>query len=219
MVKLLITGFKHSGTTMMMQLLNAHPQVARIENEKGFIQYDHSKQWIRSMASINCPDPKKYVCGDKLPWETRPEDFKAERAINFSNKWLKVFGNDARIICMLRHPLDTSLSRYPFQSNDSLKKDEKMYEYFTKSVPIYLSWLNSKDKCAIVVYEELLKNPIIFLQRIFKFLKIQNNRKIINKILEKWPIDESRAYSFIRKGIYDSYDYERLIEQAGENKL
>jgi len=39
MVKIFITGFKHSGTTMLMQLVQAHPQVGGIENEASYIEY------------------------------------------------------------------------------------------------------------------------------------------------------------------------------------
>ena len=43
MVKIFITGFRHSGTTMLHQLIKAHPQVGWIENEESFIEFDKPK--------------------------------------------------------------------------------------------------------------------------------------------------------------------------------
>lgn len=220
MVKVLVTGFKHSGTTMMMNLLNTHPQVAMIENEKAYIEYNKSKQWVAMMIGKNSPDMKKYICGEKLPWGIRENDLKAKRAIDFSYKWLTYFGSDARILCMVRHPIDVALSRFPLmQLKNNDRQDVTMYHYFINSMPVYLSWARSKKQCGVVVYEELLKYPSVYLSRIFHFLKIQNDKKTIAKVLERCPIDKSRAYAFIKKGVEDLYDYKRLIEQAGDSKL
>jgi hypothetical protein len=40
MDKILITGYTHRGTTMLMQLLRSHSQVEWIEMEEGYIDYD-----------------------------------------------------------------------------------------------------------------------------------------------------------------------------------
>jgi hypothetical protein len=45
MSKILITGFRHSGTTMLMQLLRAHPQVGWIEDEESYIEFDKDRDW------------------------------------------------------------------------------------------------------------------------------------------------------------------------------
>ena len=110
MTKILITGFKHSGTTLLMQLIRAHPQVGWIEFEKSYIEFDKPKDWIEMMARKRVKNLKRDVWGEKIPWGTRDNDRKAKRAIGFSTKWLRYFGKGARVLHIIRHPIGTASS-------------------------------------------------------------------------------------------------------------
>jgi hypothetical protein len=213
MIKVLVTGFKHSGTTMMMTLLNAHPQVGRIENEKGYIEFDQTKDWVLQMASNSVKDMKRFVWGEKLPWGVRDEDLKAERPIRFSKRWLEYFGKHARIIHMIRHPVDVSLSLFPMKI-DNKNISEKILKYYFSSVPKYIEFINSEYRCCSVVYEDILNKPKIKLPSIFNFLNLQHGSKLINKILKDVPVDESRAFAYKRKGINSEYNYDQILEKV-----
>jgi hypothetical protein len=46
MTKILITGFMHSGTTLLLQLINSHSEVGWIQFEDGYIEFDKPKEWV-----------------------------------------------------------------------------------------------------------------------------------------------------------------------------
>jgi hypothetical protein len=213
MVRVLITGFKHSGTTLLHQLLNAHPDVDRIENEAGYIELKNAKEWVLSQASN-----KHFVWGDKLPWSTRKNDLKAQRAIAFSKKWLRIFQKKGRVLHLVRHPVDVSLSRYPLMLEQNLTLDKNTYRYATTSVPIFIDHVNNSLKMKTIVYEELVVDPELHLKNILAFLNLKNNPKLIKKIIESktlryGKINPDRAYAFKQKGITSDYDYNKLIER------
>ena len=216
MVKIFITGFRHSGTTMLMQLLNAHPQVGFIENEMSYIEYDKPKEWVMSLASHRVSDFKKYAWGEKIPWGTRDEDIGAIRPVKMIIKWLKIFKKDARVIHILRHPIDVALSggrSYP---------GEKDWRFITTTVPIVIDFINTQKRCATVVYEDLVTNPKVHLSQIFDFLNLNTNEKIINKIintpLKFGKINADRAYAFKNKQINIDFDYDEWTGKV-KNKL
>lgn len=217
MVKLLITGYMHSGTTMLMSLINAHPQVGCIEFEQGYVEYyDKPREWVLIQASRKVPELKKYVWGDKLPWGLKSHEKKGIRSIKFSRRWLKLFKKQARILHILRHPIDVALS------GAGKKPREKNLNDIMSSVLPYIDFLNENKRCATIVYEELVYNPEIYLPKIFEFINVKVTDKIINKVintqLKFGKINADRAYSYKKFEIETDIDYQKIIEKV-KNKL
>ena len=214
MTKILITGFRHSGTTMLHQLIKAHPQVGWIENEESFIEFDKSKEWMLLMASHKVQDLKKYAWGEKIPWGTRPVDYNGERAINMIKKWLKYFKGQGRVLHILRHPLDVALSG----RGDSTKIGEKDWEYIMSSVPKVIDFVNSNKRCKTIIYEELLYEPEEVISEILDFLNLENTPKIVKRIattpLKFGKINPERAYNFKNKQIETDFYYEDWLERV-----
>jgi len=211
MIKIFITGFRHSGTTMLMQLLRSHPQVGWIEFEEGYIEFNKPKTWVLMQASRKVSDLKKYAWGEKIPWGTRKEDKNAIRAINMIRKWLKMFKGKARVLHILRHPIDVAISG----SNKIGKKD---WEYITTTVPKVIDFINQNQKCATIVYEDLLLDPKTHLKNIFDFLGLKSDEKIIERVanteLKFGKINPDRAFAHKNKKIDKEFDYDKLIEKA-----
>jgi len=217
MRKILITGFKHSGTTMLMQLVKAHPQVGWIEFEEGYIELDKSKEFIMKLASKKVQNFKKYSWGEKLPWGTRDNDLDASRPIEFTKRWLKFFGNKARVLHILRHPLDSASSGLINNlSDESLK-------FSLNSLPRYIDFINQDERCATVVYEELVTEPQKKLKSIFDFLNLQSDKQIIKQVmnteLKFGKINAERAYVYkVDSSHNKQIDYKKIIERV-KNKL
>jgi len=211
MTKILIIGFRHSGTTMLMQLLRAHPQVGWIEFEESYIEFDKPKEWVLMMAKKKVENLKKYAWGEKIPWALRENDRYGERAISFSKKWLKYFRKDARVLQILRHPIDVGLSGRP--GNNVGKKEVK---YMKSSIPKVIEFINSNGRCATVVYEDLITNPEIHLSNIFRFLKLNDDKKIVKKIintpLKFGKINSERAFAYKNKNPDISFDYGKFLD-------
>jgi len=217
MVKVLITGFKHSGTTMLMNLLNAHPQVCKIEFEEGYIEFkDRPTAWYLKFAKKSCPDLKHFVWGEKLPWGTRENDLNAERAIDFSIRWLKVFGKDARILHIVRHPMDAALSLFPLPIETNKIPGEETLRYYQSSVPKYIDFLNGCDQCASIIYEEIMERPHEIFMNIFDFLNINSDKKTVKKVLNAVKLRTERAYAFLDKGLTCNIKYDRIWERINK---
>jgi hypothetical protein len=215
MIKILITGFRHSGTTLLMQLLRAHPQVGWIEFEESWIEYDKPKNWILMLASKRVPNLKKYAWGEKIPWGTRAEDVNAKRAKRMIGKWLRYFKGKARVLHIMRHPIDVAIS-------GSGKVGKKDWKFITTTVPIVIDFINDRPKCATIIYEDLVIRPRAHLINIFKFLGLKSDFKTVDKImntsLKFGEINSDRAYAHRKKDIKKEFDYDKLIERV-KNRL
>ena len=215
MVKIFITGFRHSGTTMLHQLVKAHPQVGFIENEESYIDFDKPKNWILMQARRKVPNMKKYAWGEKIPWGTRDTDVGGKRAIRMTKKWLKFFRGKARVLHILRHPFDVAIS-------GSGKIGKKDWKFITTTVPLVIDYMNKSPKCATVVYEDLVTRPQIHLRNIFQFLSLDSSPKTVQKIIDTplkfGRINSDRAFAFKNKKINREFDYDELIERV-KNRL
>lgn len=212
MRKILITGYKHSGTTMLMQLVKAHPQVGWIEFEEGYIEFDKPKDWVLTMASKKVNDMSQYAWGEKLPWGTRDNDINAKRAISFTKKWLKFFGGKARVLHIIRHPLDSASSG--FVSNLS----KEALKFSLSSLPKYIDFINQDKRCATIMYEELVTEPKKKLKAIFDFLNLKSDKatikKVVNTELKFGKINAERAYVHKVDSSHNvQVDYDEIIER------
>ncbi len=209
MVKVLITGFRHSGTTMLHQLIKAHPQVGWIDNEESYIEFDKPKEWVLMFAKKSAGNLKKNVWGEKIPWGTRPTDIGGRRAIAMIKKWLKYFGRDARVIHILRHPLDVSLS------GSGLEGIHKNLKSIYDSVPKVIDVINSNKRCSTIVYEDLVKNPLSHLVKIFDFLQIKSDLEIIPQVLHApmkfGGVNPGRAFAYRKLNLGIEVDYDSLL--------
>jgi len=217
MTKIFITGFRHSGTTMTMQLIKAHPQVGWIENEESYIEFDKPKKWVLQMASHKVKNLKRYAWGEKIPWGVRAEDKNGERAIKVSKKWLKYFGADARVIQVVRHPIDVFLS-----GRSGTQVLQKEFNWIINTVEKVIEYINTQPRCGAVVYEDLLKNPEGHLQNICSFLKLNSDEKTIRKVIDTplkfGKINADRAFAHRKKNVNFEFDYVNLTKKI-RNRL
>ena len=214
MVKILITGFRHSGTTLLHQLIKGHPQVGFIEDEASYIESNNTVEWILKLAMTKVPDLKNYAWGEKLPWATRDTDVMGKRAIGFIGKWLKYFKGQARVLHILRHPVDTILS------TGITKVEGNDWDIAITSVPVVIDYINMDERCATVVYEDLLTDPFMHLTNIFKFLGLDHKKDIVDKVIDTpvkfGKINPDRAFAFKKKNIIVDFDYEALINRVNK---
>lgn len=210
MVKILLTGFRHSGTTMLMQLLRAHPQVGWIEFEESYIDMGKTKEWVLMMAKKRVPNLKKEAWGEKIPWGTRLTDKNGQRAINMTKKWLKFFRKEARVIQILRHPLDVLLS------SGGLKISQKELKHTINSIEKVIEFMNLHNRCGVMIYENLVTNPEIRLINLFDFLQLNSTEKVVNKVintkLKFGKINADRAYAYIKKNIQTDVNYAEMTK-------
>jgi len=211
MVKILITGFQHSGTTMLHQLIKAHPQVGWIENEECYIEYNKPKEWVLMFARKRVENLKKYAWGEKVPWGHRENDIEGKRPIAIIKKWMKYFKNDAKVLHIVRHPLDVVLSGHPGN-----KIVESNLSFVLDSVSRVINFTNTNKRCSSIVYEDLLTDPETHLHNIFTFLNLKSNNKIIKKVINSQlkfdKINADRAFAYKKKNVDRKVDYDGILK-------
>ena len=205
-MKILIIGFQHSGTTMLRNLINAHSDVSVIYNENRYIELDKSRHWIMGMIEPEVyPDGKKMSWGEKIPWV----DGEGDRVIKLSRKWFSFFGKKSRIIHIIRHPIDVALSI----NKSDVDSTVKLWE---QSIPKVIDFLDSDDRCATILFEDLLDWPFGMLDNMFQFLKLKRDPKrihdVMNTELKFGKINSDRAYAFKNlENFNKTYDYIKMI--------
>jgi len=173
---------------------------------------------MRIMEKIENPRTDNW--GDKVPFFT--SNFVS--AFNYLRKWQAMWGAKSRIICLIRHPIDTTISNMKFNTKHNYKI-ERLMKYQTLVVPKIVEAIrfNQEDILA-VSYESLVTRPYLILQKIYKFCDLDYYTKVVNKVIinglkssKKGFIDSSRAYAYRYKELDNltkleslSYDYEGL---------
>ena len=160
---------------------------------------------------------KKYAWGEKIPWGTRDTDVNGERAIRIIKKWLKFFKGKARVLHILRHPIDVALS-----GSDGRIIIKKDWKFVTTTVPKVIDFINERPRCATIVYEDLVVRPQIHLRNIFQFLGLNDSPKTVQSVIDtplKFDkINPERAFAYKNKQINIDFDYDKLIERV-KNRL
>jgi len=214
MNKILIIGYQHSGTTLLSQLFQAHPQVSRLYNEAGLVEFNKPMEEMEHIVSneVYPDDNKGWAWGDKIPWI----DGNGKRIIKLSKRWLKYFRKKGRIVHILRHPLDVSLS-----INPSIKKD---LDLIHSSMPAVIDYINSEDRATTILYEDLVLFPRTTISKLYSFCGLTNNKKTLNRILNTEfrfgkmgsVKSQSRAYAYKRTRQPLTVDYDKLINMIKE---
>jgi hypothetical protein len=211
-LKILITGFQRSGTTLMRRLVQAHPEVRRVFHEQFLLKRNKSKRALYSYLRSQGVKPNDDIWGEKVPYYP---GVRKTSVIQYCKMWEEYFGKHAKIIHIVRHPIDVALSvmhmyGVPFRGPKRVYK-----RIIPKVIPIFLE----NPKVYNVKYEDLLLNYDKVLPNIFKFCGL-NPKANIEKELQKSKkiryrkIDPSRAFAYKNRGGYNTKGLNRVIEVA-----
>jgi len=189
-IKILIIGFQRSGTTLLRRILQYHPNIIKCFHER----------WVLNNPKLY-DNLDKYNWGEKIPWYGS-----STKIIDYSNKWLKLFKNEARIIHIIRNSKDVAISNFKFKTLNKKSTKNKCEMSVSK---LQKEFINNKYYKEIS-FEDLVTDPFKITTEIFKFCQLDNSEKTINEVIspgkDKWryfnSIESSRALA--HKNIKDS---------------
>ena len=221
-MKIFITGWNRSGTTLMKNIVENHPDVKIVFHETGLLKLTR-KQLMRSktlqnkrIVKMNSPrgrgvrsekvkidfDMNKDNWGEKIPYYTlQIKKGYHDSIYSYINKWNSYFQPDSRIIHMIRHPIDASKSA---RVRGASKRIGTAYHHYQNTVPSMIHFLNDNITNFInIKYEDLLINPKGVLSRVFDFCELDNGNKVIEKILQSnysrfGYLNKDRAFAFLK---------------------
>ena len=179
-MKILVVGFQRSGTTLLRRLVGLHPNVVVMFHEKKLLRYGKSKKDI--LIQVNKLSKK---CKLDNTWGEKVPFYGNDSILSYCKKWINIFGDEARIVHIIRHPIDVAISNVKMKKSParSVEKTVKLYE---KVYPRILKETEKSDvlngQTLIISFETLVTNPKETMDRVFKFCKLRNDKKIIEDI-------------------------------------
>jgi len=222
-MKIFITGFQRSGTSLLRHLFELHPEVKKMWHETGMLK--HGKNALYTAKVLHDPIPlnkknrkgklltssqftvnfslKDETWGEKIPYKsTTIKKGYGGTLISYCKLWNLYFGKEARIVHIIRHPLDVANSTKKIGYSRSIITPIIQYK---KIVPIIVNELKTFSNVIHVKYEDLLLNPKKTLNRLFKFCNLGYSDETVDKIINSdniyWfgKIDKSRAFNYKKK--------------------
>jgi hypothetical protein len=212
-MKILVIGFQRGGTTLLRRLLDNHPNIQCMIHEKRILSRKDSGTSLLKKLEI---DPNGNW-GEKVPWNSGT----GNEIIKYANKWLTKFGDEARVVHIVRHPVDSGLSNQRL----GWMTLQDAVDRARKSIPLVIKAFKDDDRYLAVAFEELVTNPEEVLKKIFKFCGLSNGnaaRDVSNlkkDALRYYDgIKASKAYEYKKKKNLNCKipDYNRILRMIDE---
>jgi len=188
-VKLLVTGYSRSGTTLLRRLIAGHPQVFAMLHEtmllvanRGNIVNAHIL-WGWAGGQPFClgraPESPKAVWGEKILYDYPNVDYCLVSAYDYALFWNEVFGGYARIVNILRHPFDVILSSAA-KRKITISKVVKLYLHH---MPDTCNNIDALPNTLHVRFETLVQHPVDALECIFTHCGLEVNDRSVSKVI------------------------------------
>lgn len=161
-MKILIIGFQRGGTTLLRRLFDAHPDVKYMLHEKRIMNRPNSV--LRDVEG---------TWGEKVPWNSATGD----EIITYVRKWLKLYGDEARILHIVRHPVDVGLSNQKL----GWMSLQQAVNSCISSIPKVIKSLQG-DRYKALTFEELVTDPKNVLKSLFTFCDIDDSDETLEYI-------------------------------------
>jgi len=208
-------GAPKSATSWIYQCLKEHPEVC-VSKQKETLFF-----WRQSEYKKGIKYYRKYFndCGDKIKGEFSA-NYLAEAKSSLRIK--KHFPNTKIIVC-LRDPVQRVYSHYYYDKargkrNDSFKEslettpaylnDGLYYTHLKKYFKLF-----PKENILVLIYEDIEKDPKIFIQNIYKFLKIKKDF-IPPSLNKKINLTSKNKLYF---SPFNDLNFKRVIKNAKKN--
>ena len=235
----IIAGFPKCGTTSLHHYLNEHPEIFMPEQkELHFFTFkilsklkNGPKDELVKETQINSSEKylsyfqnvkKEIAIGDASP-----------SYINYPSEFLKIkkYLNDPKVIIILRDPINRAYSNYlhlkrehretmSFKDaigaeEERIKKKYSDFWYYKFNSTYYQKIVKAKttfSNVLILTIEELDKDPIITMKKVYKFLGVNNNFsfKIIS---EKFNVGGNYKKNFVTNIIFQPSKFKNRIKR------
>jgi hypothetical protein len=220
-LKVLVVGYMRSGTTLMRRIVQFHPDIVGMLHEKRIIKRRHTKE-----AAVKYAQNFRAACSLTNSWGEKVPFYGKTRILPYCRKWVKLFGNEARIIHIVRHPIDVAISNVK-KVKSPAKSVEKAIALYRSVYPRLLQETRDDEilskKTFIISFETLVTKPEKTLEALFKFCNLNSDHKIIKEICEAKDkkfrhfdgINSDRAFAYKKtkyKNLKVAYDSIRRYE-------
>ena len=175
-----IIGAQKAGTTSLYHYLSTHPEIlaATVKEPKFFLHESPTPEQVAWYNSLFAPQTSA-----RLAFEASVNYTQYPRYVGVPDRIHAAFP-DARLIYIVRHPIDRVCSSYLFNLSSPGVREHRPFHEAVKVQPLYVNtssyymqlaqYLRVFDRTRIhvVFFEELLALPQPTLRQVFEFLEV-----------------------------------------------
>jgi len=197
-MRILITGFQRSGTTLLRRLVTMHPNVRSIMHEEFLLIKNPNDSSVKRFINNRNVKPNENW-GDKTPYYP---NIRRVPVKTYFERWINIFGKkESRIINVYRHPYDVAFSVDNKYNGQNFIKAISLYR---RAIPRALETIDMPEVLSFK-YEELVSNPDKVVPMIYDFCglkQIDFRRKMKTWENPKYQsFDESRIFAYRNRKI------------------
>ena len=213
-MKILIIGFQRSGTTLMRRIIDGHPEVKKIFHENFLLRKYQTKEALMMAIERTRFDPINDNWGEKTPFYPT---IRRIPVLKYCNTWNEYFGDESRILHIVRHPVDVASS--------ILKKRKRgiigSLNLYCNNMVTIIPGVKKIKNTFTFKYEDMLLNPDEILPNIFEFCGLRsdiNFRQYLKKIKKTkyQTLDASRVFAYKNKNVIIKQDLREVIKIANK---
>jgi len=213
-MKIFVTGFQRSGTTLLKDLIQKHPDVKVMFHETGLLKYKRERLYkakklpnrtTKSERKLNKKLKRKIRVninfdmsvdswGEKIPYMDYMISKGGYRTsiYHYCTKWNKYFQPDARILHIIRHPMDMGISTKNIGYTRTIRKPIRDLK---RTFPRVMRQFKGLKNIKHIKYEDLLFEPEKVLKEIFDFCDLDSSPETIDVVLKS----DIHSFGFINK--------------------
>ena len=203
-MKILVVGFPRSGTSLTNRIFASNPDVKKMFFEKWMLKRGNTKREL-----INKHPIFKHTCGEKVIWAKRVTGkigTSHESIVDYCHKWNRLFGDEARIIQIVRHPYDSLnslvISKKRFPRGPVFRANYREYRNYALD---FFRGIYETNNCLTIKYEDLITNPDVMIRCMYEYCNINSEHKIKEKM------KNGRVFNYKSKDFLFEYN-EKLRE-------
>lgn len=155
--RILVVGFPRSGTTLTRSIVLNHPQVGTILFERWVLNK------CKNLKDVYKKHPffaREKPCGAKVIYAKRvigKIGRSNQNIVDYCKKWERFFGNDSKIVQIVRHPYDSLNSLVLSKRRTPLGPVfGSVYREYLDYIPKYTLGIAELPTCYTFKYEDLL---------------------------------------------------------------
>jgi len=214
-MKILIIGFQRSGTTLMRRIIQGHPEIRKIFHESFLLRKYQTKEALMMAIERTKFDPINDNWGEKTPFYP---NIRRIPVLKYCNTWNEYFGDESRILHIVRHPVDVAAS---ILKKTNIGTINEPLNFYCNIMGAIIPDVKKIKNTFTFKYEDVLLNPDGVLPKIFDFCGLRldvNFRQYLKKLknTKYQTLDASRVFAYKNKNVIIKRDLREVIKTANE---
>lgn len=209
--RILLVGFPRSGTTFSHKIFKSHPEVGIFQFEKWQLNKCETLSEVEKKHPFFKDQSK--ACGGKVIYAKKvigKIHKSTQTIVDYCEKWNNFFGDQSRIVQIVRHPYD-SLNSLVLSKKRTPRGPifESVYEQYLQYIPDYTLQIAALPNTFTYKYEDLVLNHEETLKKILEHCELDTNYTYSNRVKTEKALNHQRNKKLLFK-------YDPRLEDAVE---